>query len=383
MQEITLTRPEKDAEIRFKAETQGPKHNRLTPSSEDPHLKTPLQDALAKEAKCPQFSGNKKFWNPFRRSWKDFLRRLNVNEDTGRNTVLVETLRMHKDAWTCVQRNAREEAGEILEYKQLWEELDVAFALDAEIDRKQKWQNLRLHSAGRLNRADWCMFLVKFESLAKEFKISEDDTRQRFGQAAPNGLQSATSREKVRFHRLNISGFSPNVPHAVVQRFLERHFGKPEKLVRVDDADWLVFWVIREEMLKNLCLNGKTVYMGEQPATLVITQRGRSKVRSETGEFRRPQEKMGALPSQFKLHYSGALQKCKRRSKTSRIWKTPRPRTTWREEMPISTTPPTIMTPPPRSQQPSMSRDPSQKHTGRAEEYPPTLPRCPECKKLH
>jgi len=90
----------------------------------------------------------------------------------------------------------------------------------------------------------------------------------------PAGLQFLISKEKVKFHRLNISGFSRNVSHNVVERFLEQNVGKRAKLIRAEEADWLVFWGIQDEMLKNMVFNGKTVYVGEQPATLVITQRG-------------------------------------------------------------------------------------------------------------
>ena len=42
---------------------------------------------------------------------------------------------------------------------------------------------------------------------------------------------------------------------------------------RTDEYDWLVFWEIQEEMFKTLYLNGKTVYFGEQPVTLLVTSR--------------------------------------------------------------------------------------------------------------
>ena len=50
--------------------------------------------------------------------------------------------------------NAREEAREDLVYRQLWEEVGVAFGLESEMDRKREWQNLCLRFEGRLNRAD-------------------------------------------------------------------------------------------------------------------------------------------------------------------------------------------------------------------------------------
>ena len=178
-QEISLPKPERSAEIRFQPWIRAPQPSNLTPPGEYVRMKTPLQDALAKAAKCPKFKGEKKLWDSWRRHWKDFLRKLNVNEDTESNTVLVETLRMHIDASTCMHWNAREEVGEISEYKQIWEELEVAFGVDPEIDRKEDWKNLRLYFEVRLNGADWCTFLVNVEILAKPLKISEDDMTQR------------------------------------------------------------------------------------------------------------------------------------------------------------------------------------------------------------
>ena len=123
----------------------------------------------------------------------------------------------------------------ILSYHKLWEELQVTFGMHSEIYRKQEWLNLRLRFEGTLNRTTWSTFLVKFESLAKELKISESEKTQQFQNAVQTGLQAAISREKARVHRLQISGFPPTVPQVTVQRFLEIQVGKPLKLQRTDD----------------------------------------------------------------------------------------------------------------------------------------------------
>ena len=115
--------------------------------------------------------------------------------------------------------------------------------------------------------------MVKFESLAKELKVSESEKTQQFQNAVQTGLQAAISREKARVHRLTISGFPPSVSQGTVQKFLEIQVGKPLKLQRTDEYDWLVFWEIQEEMFETLYLNGKTVYLGEQPVTLLVTSR--------------------------------------------------------------------------------------------------------------
>ena len=185
----------------------------------------------------------------------------------------METLRLYIDPSTRLQWAAREEAGEILSYHRLWEELQVTFGMHCEIYRKQEWLNLRLRFEGTLNRTTWSTFLVKFESLAKELKVSESEKTQQFQNAVQTGLQAAISREKARVHRLTISGFPPSVSQGTVQKFLEIQVGKPLKLQRTDEYDWLVFWEIQEEMFKTLYLNGKTVYLGEQPVTLLVTPR--------------------------------------------------------------------------------------------------------------
>ena len=82
---------------------------------------------------------------------------------------------------------------------------------------------MRLRYDGRLNRADWYAFLAKFEKLARQLNIPEKKKTQHFSQIVPAGLQFMSSKGKVKFHRLNISGFSRSVTHNVVERFLEQN----------------------------------------------------------------------------------------------------------------------------------------------------------------
>ena len=274
--EISLTKPERFTEVRFNPETRA--QVTLTPAPPlamggASYVKSPLQDVLSQQAKLTPYSGEKRDWPRFSKAWPAYLQKMGVDERTERDSVLVETLRMYIDPPTRIQWTVREEAGETLTYQKLWEELSVAFGMHSELYRKQEWQALRLRYEGSLNRTVWSTFLVRFENLAKELKVSESEKTQQFQSAVPAGLQMAISREKARVHRLTISGFPPHVPQATVQKFLEAQVGKPLKLQHSDDGDWLVFWEIQEEMFKTLYLNGKTVYLGEQPVTLSVTPR--------------------------------------------------------------------------------------------------------------
>ena len=280
MPEISLTKPERFTEVRFRPETRTQGLGNFAPPSQggNPYVKSPLQEALSRDAKLDPFDGFKQNWPRFSKDWKAYLHKMGVDENTERDSVLVETLRFYIDPSTRLQWAAREEAGEILSYHRLWEELQVTFGMNSEIYRKQEWLNLSLRFEGTLNRTAWSTFLVKFESLAKELKVSESEKTQQFQNAVQTGLQAAISREKARVHRLTISGFPPSVSQGTVQKFLEIQVGNPLKLQRTDDYDWLVFWEIQEEMFKTLYLNGKTVYLGEQPVTLLVTQIGRAHV---------------------------------------------------------------------------------------------------------
>ena len=59
--------------------------------------KTPLQKALAQQARCNPFNGQPKDWTRFYKSWTEYLRKMNVDEQHEGDNVLVETLRMHMD----------------------------------------------------------------------------------------------------------------------------------------------------------------------------------------------------------------------------------------------------------------------------------------------
>ena len=118
------------------------------------------------------FDGFKQNWPRFSKGWKAYLQKMGVDENTERDSVLVETLRVYIDPSTRLQWAAREEAGEPLAYHKLWEELQVTFGMHSEIYSKQEWLSLRLRCEDTLNRTTWSTFLVKFESLAKELKVA-------------------------------------------------------------------------------------------------------------------------------------------------------------------------------------------------------------------
>ena len=66
------------------------------------------------------FDGFKQNWPRFSKGWKAYLHKMGVDENTERDSVLVETLRLYIDPSTRLQWAAKEEAGDLLSYHKLW-----------------------------------------------------------------------------------------------------------------------------------------------------------------------------------------------------------------------------------------------------------------------
>ena len=119
MPEISLTKPEIFTEVRFRPETRAQWLGNSTPLQHlggNPYVKSPLQDALSRDARLDRFGGFKQNWPRFSKGWKAYLHKMGVDENTERDSVLVETLRLYIDPSTRLQWAAREEAGELLSF---------------------------------------------------------------------------------------------------------------------------------------------------------------------------------------------------------------------------------------------------------------------------
>ena len=85
MPEISLTKPERFTEVRFRPETRAQGLGNITPPQPlggNPYVKSPLQDALSKDARLDPFDGFKQNWPRFSKGWKAYLHKMGVDENT-------------------------------------------------------------------------------------------------------------------------------------------------------------------------------------------------------------------------------------------------------------------------------------------------------------
>ena len=106
MPEISLTKPERFTEVRFGPQTRTQGLGSFAPhppQGGNPYVKSPLQDALSRDARLDPFDGFKQNWPRFSKGWKAYLHKMGVDENTERDSFLVETLRLYIDPSTRLQ----------------------------------------------------------------------------------------------------------------------------------------------------------------------------------------------------------------------------------------------------------------------------------------
>ena len=158
--------------------------------------KSAMQEKLAKDAQCDPFNGDRRDLPRFRKAWRAYLQLLGASEATESNATLVAMLKQHVDTTTRARWVQREEKGEELGYRTLWEELQRSFGLHTTLYQKADWLALRLLPQPR------CVggFHFAFRRTSRGPQSLPEEKTSQFTNALPLHLKDlvANARSKVK-----------------------------------------------------------------------------------------------------------------------------------------------------------------------------------------
>ena len=266
--------------------------------------KSAMQEKLAEKAECGPFDGDRRDLPRFKKAWRAYLQLLGASEATESNATLVAMLKQHVDPTTRARWVQREEKGEELHYRSMWEELDRTFGLHAALQQKSDWLALKLHYQGPLNRVVWGEFILRFEELADALKVSSDEKTSQFTNALPLHLKDLVTNARSKGNKVFMRGLPSGVASSAVRTFLKGLVGEQPKFLEEQEEGWTIVWDMQEEMFRHLSFNGKKVQGSQEPLKMevvVLTYEEARKVvlkeleRAETRECYVPSGKKEAV----------------------------------------------------------------------------------------
>ncbi len=202
----------------------------------------PCQQEVLKSLSKPHFSGYTLDWPQFARDWEKYLTKIacgQVLSDPEKLALFEGVI----DKESALRMQSLKDSDFGTTYQAFYAKMEDRYGVHRDRGTRQKWQDISIHTEGKISPREWESFRVRFQMAQKEVNdATEEEAYRMFMNKIPQFMITWISEKEYKLNEQNpviLMSAIPNLPLEAVKKTIQKFVGKAP--ISVDAAGPAVY----------------------------------------------------------------------------------------------------------------------------------------------